>query len=300
MSERLFRERLGALIAAHETALTPELQRAARWAEAHPAALCFESVRSSAASAGCSPSTMNRLALVLGFSGFAAFRSMLRDTLSEAAREGFVERLDAQTRAEQSADVELLRDNAASALQRNSAAAFADVAARMLNARRVVFLGLRVSFGLAFHLHYSYALVLDNGRLAGDVGGTLGDCIDELGADDLLVAISLSPYTRRTVELVARAQRRGVPVVALTDSARSPIGRLARACLLFDTGTTAFFQSLVGAQAVIELLVAELALRAGSRARERLASRQDQFTAARAYWERARRPGRAAPTEVES
>lgn len=289
MSESRFRRHLGELIARHEAVLTPELQRAARWAEANPAALCFESVRSSAASAGCSPATMNRLALALGFRGFAALRASLREQLRQVARDDYVGRLDAQPTQHAAHDAELLRANVASAFVRNTPQDYTDVAQRLLGARRVLFLGLRVSHGLAYHLHYSYALLMDNGVIAADLGGTLDDAASELGADDVLVAISLSPYTRRTVELVERAHAAGVPVVALTDNPRSPIGRLACARLLFDTGTTAFFQSLVGAQAVIETLVAEVAVRAGSRARERLAARQEAFSSRRLYWERPRR-----------
>lgn len=290
MSESQFRRHFGDLIARHESALSPELQRAARWAEANPAALCFESVRSCAASAGCSAATMNRLAQALGFSAFAALRAVLREQLRQVARDDFVGRLDAQRTQPFGADAQLLGANVASAFARNAAQAYGDVAVRMLQARRVLFLGLRVSHGLAYHLHYSYALLADNGQLAGDAGGAVEDAVDELRPEDLLVAVSMSPYTRRSVELVVRAQRAGVPVVALTDSARSPIGREAAARLLFDTGTTSFFQSLVGAQAVIETLVAEVALRGGVRARERLATRQQAFEAQRLYWERPRRP----------
>lgn len=295
MSEQQFSERLRALVAQHDGQLSPELRRAARWAAAHPAELCFRSLRAAAQAAGVSPPTMSRLARALGFDSYDAFRQPLREALTVAAQSGYVERLDVQRRtgragatAQQRA-ADTLQANAASALTRNAPADYAAAAARLLRARRVVFLGLRVSFGLAYHLHYVYGLVATNGELADDRGGGLADVLAGLGPQDLLVPLSLAPYTRQTVDIVERAVAAGVPVLALTDAAASPIGRLAEQVLVFDTESPAFFHSLVGAQAVIETLVAEAALRAGPKARRRLSEMQQHFTDNRAYWERPRR-----------
>lgn len=279
----------------HEAALSPELRRAARWAVAHPTELCFHSVRDAAREAGVSAPTMSRLAQALGFTSFAVMRQQLRNALTEATREGYVERLDQQLQSGRRTDVHdeqgvaMLLANARSAIARNTPQAYAQVATQLLRARSATFLGLRVSFGLAHHLHYRYALVAPNGRLVHDLGGDLNDCIAELDARDVLVALSLAPYTRQTVELVERAHRAGIPVIALTDSPVSPIGRLAVHTLLFDTASPSFFQSMVGAQAVVETLVAEVALRANARARKRLAMMQQHFTDIRAYWERPQR-----------
>ena len=58
------------LIDRHFDALSPELQRAARWARQHPTELGLQSMRASAKRAGVAPATMTRLAQTLGFDGF--------------------------------------------------------------------------------------------------------------------------------------------------------------------------------------------------------------------------------------
>ena len=55
-------------------ALSPELQRAARWLRQNPAALALQSMRSTAREAGVAPATMTRLAQRLGFGGFEDLR----------------------------------------------------------------------------------------------------------------------------------------------------------------------------------------------------------------------------------
>jgi DNA-binding MurR/RpiR family transcriptional regulator len=47
--------------------------------------------------------------------------------------------------------------------------------------------------------------------------------VANLGAGDLLVAVSFSPYSRETVNAAAFARQNGVPVLALSDRKDSPL-----------------------------------------------------------------------------
>lgn len=66
--------------------------------------------------------------------------------------------------------------------------------------------------------------------------GVIRDDIERLGKKDALVAISLAPYTRATIELAARASQRGAAVLAVTDSAVSPVAQVASNVLLCGAG----------------------------------------------------------------
>lgn len=70
----------------HFEALSPELQRAARWVREHPTALGLQSMRQSAQAAGVAPATMTRLAQALGLSGFAGLRAPAVAHLTETSR----------------------------------------------------------------------------------------------------------------------------------------------------------------------------------------------------------------------
>ena len=279
------------LIDRHFDALSPELQRAARWARQHPAELGLQSMRASAKHAGVAPATMTRLAQTLGFEGFEALREPYQRALARAGRETYVERLTVQQRegAEQDRLSRLnaaQRGNVESVAAANAAATVDAAADALLAARRGLFVGLRGSLGVAYHMYYTYAMLVRNGVLATDLGGTLVDQVAQLGGDDVLVAVGQMPYTRQTVEAVALARAAGVPVVALTDSTLSPIARSAQHVLLFQAESPSFFQSMTGAQAMAESLVAAVAVRGGEQVRQRLAERQAQLKASRAYWER--------------
>jgi DNA-binding MurR/RpiR family transcriptional regulator len=274
-------------------ALSPELQRAARWVRQHPVELGLHSMRRCAAQAGVAPATMTRLAQSLGFDGFETLRAPFRHTLAGLGHGSYLSRARAQQEVDPGhmpAPLEAAQQaNVASVLALNPPEAIDAAADALLAASRVLFLGLRASFGIAHHLHYTYGLLAANGQLGADLSGALSDQVAQLGPGDLLVAISQAPYTRQTVEAVEQAQEQGVPVLALTDAALSPIARQARSVLLFRCDSPSFFQSSTGAQALVEALVARVAVRGREAVLDRLAAVQSHLQARRVYWERPNR-----------
>jgi DNA-binding MurR/RpiR family transcriptional regulator len=269
--------------------LSPELQRAARWVRDHPAELGLQSMRQSAQAAGVSPATMTRLAHALGMEGFDAMRSpgksaFLRSVsrslpMSDPVSAGA--RLRSPLTGAQSA-------NLASVEARNPPAAVRAAAALVVRAHRVLFLGLRASFGIAYHLHYTCDWLRSGTELATDPGGAWADRLAALTPKDLLVAVSQAPYTVQTVEAVQQVRQAGVPVLAFTDSPLSPLALSASKVLLFDAASPAFFHSMVGAQALAESLMAAVSEQGGDAVLQRLAARQKQLQSARVYWDRPR------------
>ncbi|MDP3085689.1 MAG: MurR/RpiR family transcriptional regulator, partial [Rubrivivax sp.] len=241
-----------------------------------------------------------------GFEGFEELRRPFVNHLAGGLPMAALQRTDPTpirfaAAPEASAQLNLLQQrNVASVLALNTAARIEAAADAMLQAKNVYFLGLRVCHGVAFHLHYVYGLLAANGTLINDLGGTMADQITRLERDDLLIAISQSPYTRQTVEGVQLAHEQGAAVLAMTDAALAPIARRAQHVLLFETATSSFFQSTLGAEALAEALVATLAARGGVAAQRRLRQMQEHLRRTRAYWERpasARAPRTNAETD---
>ena len=284
---------VGQLIGQNFEALSPELQRAARWLLQHQAALALHSMRTSAREAGVSPATMTRLAQRLGFDGFEALREPFMRHLASNAANAAPRRASRSRsgRGRALPEVESLHvarqlDNVASVRALNTPQALREAADALLRARSVNFLGMRVCHGLAMHMNYVYGLMATNGALLDDHAGTLADQITRLGPEDAVVAISQAPYTRQTVEGVLLACQQRAGVIALTDSALSPIARQAQHVLLFETASNSYFRSTLGAHALCELLLATLAVQGGSAAQQRLQQMTDHLRRSRAYWER--------------
>lgn len=267
------------LIDRHFEALSPELQRAARWVREHPAELGLQSLRASARAAGVAPATLSRLSHALGLPDFDAMRRPVVEALTRGAGHAAAgEAARPLTQAQLS--------NVAATASRNPVEAVNAAADLLLRAQRLCFLGLRASYGIAHHLRYACDWLRPDTQLASDASGALVDQIAQLGADDALVVVSQAPYTRQAVACAQLARRAGVPVVALTDSPLSPLARLARHTLLFDAASPSFFHSMTGAQALAETLVAAVAARGGEPVVRRLAEVQARQHAHKAYWEK--------------
>jgi DNA-binding MurR/RpiR family transcriptional regulator len=278
-----------------ERTLSPELRRAAHWIASHPPEVGLLSMREQARRASVSPATMVRLARALGFSDFAALRRPFQQGLMQghASLVGGVQSLQstegrprlAALQAAQAANIE-------SVAALNVPAKMAAAARCLLESRRVAALGLRASYGIAWQFHYAYHLIRGNGVLLDDTGDTLFDRIELLGAEDAVVAISLAPYTRRTIEAAQAARERRAAVIALTDGMASPLVRIARHTLVFRAESASYFHSMTGALALAEMLLAHVAALGGKSVVRRLASVERRLAARRAYWQ----PGRTEAT----
>lgn len=271
--------------------LTPELQRAARWVADHPGETGFLSMRQQARSAGVSAPTMVRLARALGFADYASLRRPFQDemagrSLKYGSRASALQSAPGGTRiarlAQELASSQLEDVRSVQAL--NTPAQIEAAVRAIAAARRVGFLGVRASFGIAFQFRYAYNLIARNGVLFDGLGGIVHDQVEVLDKNDALIAISQAPYSAPTVESVQAAARRGVTIVALTDNALSPLARAATHTLRFRADSVSFFPSMIAPLALVELLLARLAARGGKAVLERLAGIEQRLTGQRAYW----------------
>jgi DNA-binding MurR/RpiR family transcriptional regulator len=84
-----------------------------------------------------------------------------------------------------------------------------------------------------------------------------------------------------------------VAVLAITDSALSPLARRATHVLLFRADSISFFPSMIAPLALVELLIAWLAARGGRKVLRRLSEVEARLASQRAYWNHAARRAQA-------
>ncbi|OZI73983.1 MurR/RpiR family transcriptional regulator [Bordetella genomosp. 12] len=289
--------------------LPAELQRAARWALAHPAEVSLWSMRRQAQSVGVAPATMLRLARAAGYESYGAFRKPFQQSLTQRAQTGLYERAATlQADPARAGQAALTHDQtrALASIGRVNAPDSFDAAARtLLAAAQVGFLGTRSAFGIAYQMRYAFQLLRRNGVLIDGLGGTAAEDADALQAGDALVVISQAPYASASIALTRQALARGVHVVALTDHPLAPVAVGARHTLHFTAddrqagacptqqGPGSFFHTTAGLLGLAEHVIARLATLAGPAALERLAHIEARLAEDEVYWTPSRR---VAPT----
>ena len=251
-----------------------QLQAAARWVLDHPQDVALLTVREQAKRAGVVPATMTRLAQRLGLDGYDAVRDLYAESLRRRASSFFSPKAEALVaRRKRSGEASLAHDLVDALVHQLAGLAgpatlgqLAGAVGVIAPARRVFVLGQRSAYPVAFHFAYVFGLAGGQVRLLDSPGGTGSDALRDAQKGDALVAISVKPYTRTTVEVTRHAARRGVAVVAITDSAVSPLAQAAHATVLVPTESPSFFHTMTPAFAVAEALAALLAAAGGETA----------------------------------
>ncbi|WP_347267303.1 MurR/RpiR family transcriptional regulator [Paracoccus sp. (in: a-proteobacteria)] len=243
--------------------MAPQLQQAARHILAHPDEVALVSMRQLARSAGVQPSTMTRLAKSLGLAGYEEIRAHHAQAIRLRV-EGFAAQQERATASDEGLAQQMLR-NLSLQITRlgepDSIARLKAAAERLARARRIYVLGLRSCHLVAWHFHYVMTLLGERTEHLDGPAGTAGDGLMHAGKDDVLLAISISPYARHSLELARLARAKAMGIVAITDSELSPLNALADAVILCPTESPTFFHTLAPALAVSEALCGLLASR---------------------------------------
>ncbi len=273
------------IIAAFD-ALPPQLQAAARYMLDRPDDVALLSMREQARRAGVPAATMTRLAKRLGLEGYDEVRELYAGAV-RAGTLGFAGKASVQVEVQKLRGERALAADMALTLSRQIARLaepaalerLADAAGRLHQARRVYCLGLRSCHAAAWHFHYMLSLLGDKTVMLDDAGGTGLDAIRGADGSDVVLAASVEPYARATIEGARYAARRGVSVVALTDSEVSPLAQIAAATILVATESPSFFHTMTPLLAVAEILAALVAGRGGHKALEALERTEAQLSA---------------------
>jgi DNA-binding MurR/RpiR family transcriptional regulator len=266
--------------------LPPQLKAAARYVLDRPDDVALLSMREQARRAGVPPATMTRLAKRLGLEGYDEVRELYAGAVRSGAL-GFAGKAGAQVEAQKLRGEKALARDMAVTLSRQLARLaepaalerLADAAGRLHDARRIYCLGLRSCHAAAWHFHYMLSLLGDKTVMLDDAGGTGLDAIRDASSADVVLAASVEPYARATIDGARYAAARGVPVVALTDSEVSPLARLAAASILVATESPSFFHTMTPLLAVAEILASLVAGRGGNKALAALEHAEAQLSA---------------------
>ena len=245
--------------------MSPQLQRLSRYALEKPHDLALGTVAGVAQANAVQPSSMIRFARALGFDGFTQMQQVFQSHLVERSTP-YLERIETMRRGgrataarakggvlhqfvdEAIGELRQLEDNVdADALQ---------AAARVLVAApQIHVLAQRRAFPVACYLAYALNQLELRAHLLDGLGGMLAEFAHTLQAGDVLLAASFRNYTPAVVETALACRARGVSVIAITDSALSPLKPAADVCFELGDDSSRPFRSLVGPLCLAQALV---------------------------------------------
>ena len=206
-----------------------------------------------------SESTVVRFAAELGYDGYPsmqkALQEMIRGKLTSIQRmEVANDRIGDQDVLSTvlQADMEKIRLT----LEETDQEDFDQAVDAILSARRIYIVGARSAAALAEFLGFYFRLIFDEVVLVQttSVSGTFEQML-RVGEKDVVIGISFPRYSSQTVQAMRFARDRGARVLAITDSAASPLTGTASVTLTAKSDMASFVDSLVAPLSLINALI---------------------------------------------
>ena len=223
---------------------------------------------------GVSESTVVRFALELGFEGYPEFQHSLQETVRIKLTS--FQRMDVTNSLIGDGDLlsKVLNsdiDKIKRTIEEIDREAFDKSVDTLVTAKNIYIVGLGSSAILASSLNHSLRMIFDSVRLIeASSADEIYAQIMNISPDDAVVAMSFPRYSRKLISAVNFAKDSGATVIALTDSASSPIASFADNLLVARSDMASFADSLIAPLSVINALVVAVSRKKQDELRVRL------------------------------
>lgn len=242
----------------------------------HMMEAAFSTVDKIAHTTGVSTTTVVRLALTLGYSGYAELQGALKKYLTTMSSplhmfstvshaEGEEEDQDSFSYMME-VEIQNLRETCAAL----SAVKVEKVAEILCGARNIYVIGARSCEGAARFLAYNLDRMFLNTRFMESNINEAPEIINRMNASDVLIYIGFSRYVKSVGEVTRLAKGHEVTVVGITDSESSPWRAFTDYMFVCANQSANFYHSPLAIIYVANVLLRECSKKSGPRVKESL------------------------------
>ena len=274
-------------------ALSPQLRRAALFIVEHSGDVATRSQRHISAVSQLPAPTFTRLARAVGLQSYDQLRDLCREDVlrNKTILADRAKSLIAEVN-ENAEEPSLIARHAASAIhnlqrvvEQTDPDRLTNAARLLTDARRVVLIGEMSARGLMNYVSYMANMSLTGWKVLDSAGESLSSELAFLGSEDVCIVTAVSPYSTRSLKIVRHIVEAGIPVVAITDNALSPLVPLADHSFFVVTESPQFFPSHVALMVVLEVLIDMVIRERGIEAQKHIAAVERQNHILNEYWQ---------------
>ncbi len=266
------------------------LKSAAKYIVDYPNDFGLDTLRVSADKIGVSPNSLVRLSQRYGFERFDAFREPFRTALVSDSE--VIEDHQWISEIENHGEGGIYHAQAINnelhiisrSLHLMTLERVEEIATCIQQSKNCYVLAMRASYALAYYFHYVGRMALPKLQLVPKYMSNPMDELVDIGKEDVLLAISIAPYSVETIEAIRLAQERGATIILISDS--EVIGPNVKPdhFLKVAAFSTHEFSCFGGAMAVLECLLSYLIKKGGKKAKERIKNYEAMRDQTGAYW----------------
>jgi len=265
-------EKLLKLISTEYESLPRQLKRIATYMSQQSDRIMVDRISDIARECEVHPSAIVRFSQRFGFSGFSEMQALFREayTHKTTPAQNYQQRIRSliANKSQKASGGDLAREcvNATlSGLERLGAelddVSFDKAVDLVINADNIYVVGVRRSFAVADYLVYNLQHTNKRIHLISGLGGSYREQMRSVRANDLVIAISFTPYGKETQHCLRIAQHNQAKTLIITDSNLSPLAKRANAVLLVNEGSSFAFRSLSATLCLCQALFIAVAYR---------------------------------------
>jgi DNA-binding MurR/RpiR family transcriptional regulator len=246
----------------------------------HETDACFMTSTEIAAKLEVSEASVIRFARALGYSGYMEFQKNLRKSHTEqlgrisSAVAVPYERLQASMASSSENYIQQFlmntETNITSVIKNNPQEAFDSAIALLLKARRKYIVASRANTGVASYLNLLLRHQLPDVIPTWESSVNVIDHMCDISSEDCVILFSFPRYSEMDRQALELAEDAGASIIVITDRPSAPLAAFATVLLTVDVDTNTFFNSYVGVQLVMEILMAGLSRQVGDATAEKL------------------------------
>ena len=245
--------------------LPKRLKQCADFSRLHLHLIAVSTVSEMAEACGVAPSVYMRFCQALGFSGYTEMQNLMRARYTEF-RPQYEQRL-ANLNEEGAIGAGRLLSDFGEAAHKSilslansvTSDALERIASEMAGARVIHLVGLRRAFAVVSNMAYLFDKLGIPANL--HYGAGMLNTEGTIFPEDVLFAVTFSPFSEETVRLAKSAAERGVTVFGLTDTDRCPIAGTVSEMLVAREHEVAGFRALSAAMTLTTTLVVAVGAR---------------------------------------
>ena len=253
--------------------LSKQLKIIARYVEEHKDHIGLDGVQHVAQQCKVQPSAVVRFAKHFGYSGYSEMQAIFRAGISKqlAPSRTYQSRIRDIIASDKGGSHHLSSTDIASEFLTGSLAGMQELknsivtpnfkkAVDLLAASDCIWIAAsRRSFPVAAYLDYALQHTDKRIGLVTGFGGMQLGQMRSVRKDDVMIAISFSPYAEETISVAKLAVECGAKLIAMTDSQMSPLAKLAKTTLIVQDNSTFGFRSLTSTMSMAQSLFIALA-----------------------------------------
>lgn len=214
---------------------------------------------------GVSESTVVRFAIEMGYEGYPEMQKALQNY--SKTRLTALQRLDITNHRVDPGNVlkSVLHqdiDRIRATVDLNGEDAFEQAVDKIISAKSIYLFGAMSSNVLARFMDNYFQLIFDNVHFVQPINTSgIYQQLIRIDKDDVFIAFSFPRYCQSTAKAARYASSCGADVIAITDSAGSPLGAIANHLLLAKSDMASFADSLVAPLSLINAIIVAVGMK---------------------------------------